>query len=295
MGIEVEGPDGKVHTFADNTPHEQINAEMSKIYNGQGALQAVTPQAGSATSASGAVMPHMGTTPAYQSQEDMRQLLLSQMFPHAQQIIQNTPGHKMRVANAEAVGKDLAKIEEKQRAGSQILNVLGQLRSTADEAHQGEKDAYGNIVKAPSLENAIGPLEGNQWAQRMRAAVPLLGNYYEDAYNTNNRLHHIIHGLTTAFVTASAGGNMSDARQKAFEETMGAMMNATSKKEFDKIAHDAEQIIRDTFAMTPGAATQPQASSRGRQPQALRQTFINNQTGQPETFEVQNGQWVKVQ
>lgn len=284
MGIEVEGPDGKVHSFPDNTPHDQIMGEMSKLYNTQGSLSAATPQAGSATAASGAVMPHMGTMPSYQSQEDFRQLFLSQMFPHAQQLIQNTPGHKMRVANAEAVGKDLAKIEEKQRAGSQILNVLGQLRSTADEA-----DKSGN------LSSAIGPLEGGQWAQRVRAAVPVVGNYYEDAYNTNNRLHHIIHGLTTAFVTASGGQNMSDARQKAFEETMGAMMNATNKKEFDKIAHDAEAIIRDTFALSTGTPTQPQASSRGRQPEAIRKSFINNETGQSETFEVRNGQWVKVQ
>lgn len=296
MGIEVEGPDGKVHTFPDGTPQDQIMGEMSKLYNVQGTLSAVTPQTGRPTAASGAIMPHMMSTPAYRSDEDWEQLLLSRMFPHAQSIIQNTPAHKMRSAAAEGAGKNLAKIEEKQRAGTQILNVLGQLRTTADEAHTGVKDAKGNYVKAPSLAGAIGPMEGGAFAQKIRQMIPGVAGYYENEYNTNNRLHHIIHGLTTAFVTASAGQNMSDARQKAFEETMGAMMHATSKEEFDKILHDAEAIIKDTFGLTPGAYAQPTQSNRvPQQAPSVRQQFRNQKTGELETFEVRNGQWVKVQ
>lgn len=288
MPIEVEGPDGRVHPFPDNTPHEQINQFMSQQYGGQGSLSPVQPQAGQATAASGAVMPNMQSVPAYHTDEDRKNIGLGFLFPHMGPIIQNTPGHALRMEAAKTAGKNLGQLEERQRAGLQVLDALNLLKETADDGH-----------KAGNLGSAIGPIESNQTLQKVRAAIPVVGNYYEPSYNLNNRLNHAVHGLVTEFVaSASKGGiTMSDARQKAFEETMGAMLHSTSKEEFDKIAHDAERIIKGTFGLAPGVKQESTRSSRVDAPAdgAVRQQFMNNQTGQLETFELRNGQWAKVQ
>lgn len=138
--------------------------------------------------------------------------------------------------------------------------------------------------------------------QRARAATAgKVYAPYERGYNLHNQLTHDIHGLTTAFVSsASRGGvNMSDARQKVFEETMGAMMRSTSKDEFDKIKKDAERIIRGTFGLAPGAAVGPTRSSRPIEGQVsaapVRQQFRNKASGAIETFEMSPQGWKKVE
>lgn len=288
MPIEVEGPDGKVHSFPDNTSHEQINSQMSSLYGGGGALSAIQPQAGDATAASGNVMPNMQSTPSYRTREDNMNLALGAVFPHMQQIIQNTPGHALRMEAAKTAGKNLGNLEERQRAGLQVLDALNLLGETADQGF-----TEGN------LSGAIGPVESIPLMQRIRASIPLVGSAYEKEYNLHNRLMHAIHGLTTEFVaSASKGGiNMSDARQKAFEETMGAMMSSTTKEEFDKIRHDAERVIRGTFGLAPGVKSEPQRSSRVQEPQqpTIRQQFRNQKTGTVDTFELIDGQWKKAQ
>lgn len=286
MGIEVEGPDGKVHAFPDGTSNEQINAQMSRQYGDGGALQPYNQKAGDATAASGAVTPSMQSVPDYMTDEDMDQLMLTRMFPHAASVISNTPGHKARVSQAEVVGKNLGNLEERQRGGQQVMGILQKLKTTADKGHE---DGI--------LESAIGPVDSSPMFQKVRGAIPGIGNYYEKSYNLNNQLNHIIHGLTTAFVSsASKGGiQMSDARQKAFEETMGAMMHATNKEDFDRIYHDAEQIIAGTFGLTPGASAEPTRSSRVAQPvgpTGNAQRYHNPKTG--EVIQWDGKQWQKV-
>lgn len=286
MPIEVEGPDGRVHSFPDGTSHEQIGSQMTSLYGGKGSLAPLQPKAGDATAASGAVMPNMQSVPEYHSDEDRRNMALGMLFPHMNQIIQNTPGHALRMEAAKTAGKNLGQLEERQRAGLQVLDALNLLKETAEDGH-----------RTGNLDSAIGPLESSPTLQKVRAAVPVVGGYYAPSYNLNNRLNHAIHGLVTEFVaSASKGGiTMSDARQKAFEETMGAMMHATSKEEFDKISHDAERIIRGTFGLAPGVKQEPTRSSRveaGHAP-AVRRQFQNERTGQYETFELRNGQWVR--
>lgn len=287
MGIEVEGPDGQVHTFPDGTSNEQINSQMSQKYGSGGSLQPQEPRAGDATPASGAIMPGMQSVPGYRSAEDWDQLALTKMFPHAASVIQNTPGHQQRIEQARTVGKNLGNLEERQRGGLKVLDMLHQLGETADEGHRD-----GN------LESAIGPLESSAIFQKARAIVPGLGSYYDKAYNLHNQLNHDIEGLVTAFISAAGKGgiNMSDARQKAFHETMGAMMNATSKEEFDKIKKDAERIIKGTFDLAPGAKVDPTNSSRStvKPPQPVRQQFRNKTTGAIETMEWDGKQWHRV-
>lgn len=289
MPIEVVGPDQKVHSFPDGTSQEMISSQMQGIYGGRGALKPQgLPGPGSATPASGAIMPSMQSTPRYHTGEDDENLVMGMMFPHMKQIIQNTPGHALRMEQAKTAGKNLGNLEERQRGGTQVLEMLNQLGETADEGHA-----------AGHLDQAIGPIDASPTFQRVRAAVPLVGDYYEKGYNLHNQLMHDIHGLTTAFISsASKGGiQMSDARQKAFEETMGAMMKATSKEEFDKIKKDAERIIKNTFGLAPGATIEPTRSSRATAPQQQqpqRQQFRNKSTGAIETFEWDGAKWKKV-
>lgn len=286
MPQEIEGPDGKIHTFPDGATDEQINSQMSRVYGGRGVLEAYAPRAGDATPASGAVMPSMQGTPSYRTREDNVNLALGVMYPHMQQIIQNTPGHKQRMSQAEVVGKNLGNLEERQRGGLQVLEMLNKLGHTADEGH-----ASGN------LDSAIGPIDASPTFQRIRAAIPGIGSYYEKPYNLHNQLSHDIHGLTTAFISSAGKGGitMSDARQKAFEETMGAMMKATNKEEFDKIKKDAEDIIKGTFGLAPGATVEPSRSARTAPPPPAStggQRYINPQT--KEVIEWNGREWKKV-
>ncbi len=289
MAIEVVGPDGKMHTFPDDTPTDKINEQMSSVYGGAGTLapSAGLQSAGQQTAAQGAIMPNLQTVPPYQSKEDWSNIAMSQLLPGAAGVIQNTPGHKYRMTMAEQSAKNLSGLEERQRAGVQVLQMLGQLGHTADEGHA-----------AGSLDQAIGPVDSSPTFQRVRAALPVIGNYYEKPYNLHNQLMHDIHGLTTAFVSAAgkSGITMSDARQAAFEETMGAMMKATNKQEFDKIKVDAERIIANTFGLESPPLPQKRGEGHGQQkaPERFRQTFRNQQTGTLEEFEWTGTQWQKV-
>ena len=292
MPIEVEGPDGRVHPFADDTPDETIHSFMENIYGRKGQfLTPQTPQAGAPTAASGVTMPHMASTPGYMSSEDYKQLMLSQMFPHAAQLLQNTPGHQLRVAAAKKVGENLGNLEERQRAGRVVVDMLHQLGETADEGH---KNKY--------LEGAIGPLDANEYWQRGRALalgwVPGLGKSIEGSYNLHNQLEHDIEGLTTAFIASAAKGGitMSDSRQKAFKDTMGAMMKATTKEEFDKIKKDAARIIEGTFGLAPGAYIAPRSSNRApeQQHQQRPRKYATAPDGRPVVLELDGRQWSEV-
>ena len=287
MPIEVEGPDGKIHTFPDGTAQDAMMSQLSSQYPGSYSLAPVQPQAGDATAASGNIMPNMRSVPSYRTHEDNVNLAIGAMYPHLTKVIQNTPGHELRVAAAREAGKNLAGLEERQRAGMQVLQMLGNLGHTADEGQ-----------RTGNLDSAIGPLESSPTFQTIRAAIPGIGNWYEKSYNLNNQLTHDIHGLTTAFIGAAArgGGSMSDARQKAFEETMGAMMRSTTKEEFDKIKADADKIIRATFGLSPPTEVRPGPSAERTPTEApvIRQ-FLNKSTGQYETFRLNGQQWEKVQ
>lgn len=272
MPIEVEGPTGKVHQFDDTTPQDQIMAQMSKLYGTSGSLQPHAPRPGDATPASGAVMPSMQSVPNYRSHEDDENLVLGSLFPHMVPLIQNTPGHVQRVEQAKTIGKDLGNLEEKQRAGTQVRDMLHQLGETADEGH-----ARG------ALDQAIGPVNQSDIFQRVRGAIPGLSRWYEGGYNLHNQLMHDIDGLVTAFVASSGNIKMSDSRQKAFTDTMGRMMNATNKTEFDKIKKDAERIINGTFGLAPGAVPAGTGSGRVAVPAPAASTapiYHNPATGQ---------------
>lgn len=290
MPIEVVGPDGAVHPMPDDWSQEQINAEMAGRYPEHkkgGVLRPIGPQPGDATAASGAVMPGMQSVPKRSADnETMQQLMLGELFPHGAKLIQNSPGQLQEAEYRKTIGKNLGNLEERQRGGTEVLDMLHQLGQTADEGH-----------KAGALDKAIGPVNQFDTVQTVRGAIPLVKNYYEQGYNLHNQLMHDIDGLVTAFVSsASKGGiQMSDARQKAFQDTMGRMMRSTNKEEFDKIKQDAERIIRGTFGLAPGATVAPTRSSRTPPPAAAAagaQIYHNPSTG--EKIQWDGTQWRKV-
>jgi len=209
-------------------------------------------------------MAGMGTTPAYQSDEDWQAIAADVALNQGKglsSIINQSPGHMQRKAYAEGIGKAQAGLAERQRAGMDVLSSLQQLVDTA-KASQGEDAASGR--KGDRLNEAIGPYndmsgEVVKGLVGLPSAMTIKSLWNPEAYDLNNRLHHDIEGLTTSFITsASKGGlNMSDARQKAFADTMGAMMKATKPDEFYKIAKDAENIVRDSFGIPADAQLAP--------------------------------------
>ena len=244
-------------------------------------------------------MAGMGTTPAYQSDEDWQAIAADVALNGGKglsSIINQSPGHMQRKAYAEGIGKAQAGLAERQRAGMDVLSSLQQLVDTAKASQEEDKGR-----KSDRLNEAIGPYndmsgEVVKGFVGLPSAMTVKSLWNPEAYDLNNRLHHDIEGLTTSFITsASKGGlNMSDARQKAFADTMGAMMKATKPEEFYKIAKDAENIVRDSFGIPAEAKLAPyttqgkimqdqqQAEADSREPVNPRLSFVPQD--QPMTF-----------
>lgn len=284
MPIEIEGPDGKRHSYPDGTPDDAIKRDMQVIYRGfKGAPP--PPKAGDQTALTGPLAsPRMQTVQPYQSDEDWNQIALAAALGEKNrgiiQAIQSTPGRQQRMKEAEAVGAAQGKYQELQRHGAANMRLLDQIRATFNEADpQTQSAAIGpqNTTRMPAKQplmiggyaipfmeqpTTVDPRTGIPYGEEM---TPVLRNAIvkpndeqaQKAWNLQNRLEHDIEGLTTKFImTAGAGANMSDARQKAFTDTIGAMIKASSPEEFHNIANDAENILRETFGLS-----MPQASN----------------------------------
>lgn len=287
MPYTVTGPDGKVHTFPDGTPAQAAIDALSKQYKGSFSALAPAsglPEGGSPTVASGAVMPSMQSTPPYVSDEDAMTLGLSMVLPTSgMRALQNTPGHAMRVEMAKKTADNLASLEEKQRAGMQILKGLDMVRKTV---HGAPDDV---------LQNAIGPTASSPWFQGTRRTisglVPGPVTPYDESYNLNNLLHHDIHGLVTQFMTAGKALNMSDERQKAFEATMADMLKATNRDDLNRVAEHADAIIRSSFGLPMKEI--PEERRRTETPASADKIYVNPNTG--EKIKWNGSAWEKVQ
>lgn len=161
-------------------------------------------------------------------------------------IINQSPAHEGAREYQKGLAKEAAALDERRRAGGQVMSQLQALGDAANEMYGSDKNAFlgaiGPYNTTPYMDKL--PVIGGMTVPKATAAYGGDGK----AWNVQNRLQHMIHGLTTSFVASAGKGlNMSDSRQQAFEETMGAMMKATNKEEFDKITHDAADIIRKTF------------------------------------------------
>jgi len=288
MPIEIQGPDGKLHSYPDGTPDSAIKADMRVIYRGFGGAPA-TPRAGDPTALTGPIAsPRMQTVQPYQSDEDWNTAMMAAALGEKNRgfvdTLMKTPGHAQRMKEAEAVGSAQGKFQELQRHGAANLRLLDQIRATFNEATPDiQTEAIGpqNTTKLPAKQplmipwtniavpfmeqpTTVDPRSGIPYAEEMtpvrrNAIVNPKDEKAKKAWDLQNRLEHDIEGLTTKFImTAGAGANMSDARQKAFTDTIGAMVKATSPEEFHNIANDAENILRETFGISmPQAAALP--------------------------------------
>lgn len=289
MPVEIEGPDGRVHSYPDGTPDAAIKRDMQTIYRGAQASAPPSQRAGDPTALTGpTASPRMQTVQPYQTDEDWNQIALTAALGEKNrgivQAIQSTPGRQQRLKEAEAVGTAQGKYQELQRHGAANLRLLDQIRATFNEASPDiQTEAIGpqNTTKLPPRQplmipglniavpfmeqpTTVDPRTGIPYNEEMtpvrrNAIVNPNDDKAKKAWNLQNRLEHDIEGLTTKFImTAGAGANMSDARQKAFTDTIGAMVKATSPEEFHNIANDAENILRETFGISmPQAASLP--------------------------------------
>ena len=224
------------------------------------------PQHGDKTAVTGAPMPSMQTTPDYYSDEDQQNLALALISPRAATAMASSPGRLLRAEQAKTVGKELGSVEERQRAGTQVLKGFGDLR----DAIAGADDATVSAALGPYNMSQVPPSERSWSLSALRDPNTMTRPQADAAYrptpqrekiwNFQNLVTHLVDGLTEEFVASAgrSGVQMSDARQKVFEETMGRMRQATSKSEALKIAGHAEDIIRDSFAL-PRAAPTPKA------------------------------------
>lgn len=171
-------------------------------------------------------------------------------------IINQDPAHEGARSYQKKVGEEAAALEERRRAGQLVLGQLNDLSGVAKDYQEKDpaafKRATGPYNTTPYMEKL--PLVGGMTVPK--AAAAYMPGADPKPWDIQNRLQHMIHGLTTSFVASAGKGGvqMSDARQKVFEETMGAMMQATSPEEFNRITHDAAEIIRKTFNLPPGEA-----------------------------------------
>jgi tetratricopeptide (TPR) repeat protein len=101
-------------------------------------------------------MAGMGTTPAYQSDEDWQAIAADVALNGGKglsSIINQSPGHQQRKAYAEGIGKAQAGLAERQRAGMDVLSSLQQLVDTA-KASQGEDAVI--LLKVAKTHLALG-------------------------------------------------------------------------------------------------------------------------------------------
>lgn len=264
MPIEIEGPDGKVHTFPTGTPMEQVQAQIARVYGGSQSRG--LPQAGANTPTTGSMQPSSQTTPPYFQEEDEQNLMMAKILGGPKAVsdaIQRTPGHQYRVTQATEVAKNQAAVEAAQRTGTNILKSYAQL--------------YNKFNKIPDdvLQNAIGsrntvpysqytPLIGGMTRPEAAAAYPFMpypnasgwgipgfnGKDADDAWNAQNLLSHDVHGITNAFMSGAGKSlNMSDKRQEVFESAMKDFMKATNRKSAKEILDHAKGIIANDFGI----------------------------------------------
>ncbi len=167
-------------------------------------------------------------------------------------LLKADPTQEARVKQAEKMGVNAANLAERRRAGTNVEKTFDHFQDVANSMYTQNKDAF---------DNSIGRLNNNDIFQTARSSTlgKLPFNTYQQAADNHNRMNHLIDGLTTAFMSSAAGSGlqMSDSRMAKFEETMGAMRRASSKKEFDGIMTDARKIIRDVFSLDQGRGAVP--------------------------------------
>lgn len=257
MAVEVEGPDGKVHAFPDGTPSDEIHQKMTGIY---GNPKSGLPAAGTPTPTAGAVMPGSQTVPGYMTSEDMENVMRAKLLggPRAAATaLEQAPGLVYQREYGKKVAGNQAALEDRQRAGFDILPGIDQLRRMVREANDVDwKNAAGpyNAQKQPASNEVW--LSPSAWRAPEMTPTQARASYgwsagdkqNQDAWRLQNEMEHLIGAVTDQYVAAVGKGVAgSDARMELFKDLMRRMMTAPTRAEAEKILDTAEASARNTF------------------------------------------------
>lgn len=251
MPIEITGPDGKVHSFADGTTSEQINAAMSARYAAPAAPAA--PQ-GPALGESYGQMP-AGTYPGRmtaqptapdasmvplsdEAQKAIKALRYNQFkgdragVSAANDILLRDPTYQARAAQAKKMGEDAASLQAKQAAGARVLQAFNEMTRKVEAWRE----------YAPDLFNAAtGPWNSNETFQSAT------GWANRGAQDLNTMLHHDIGRLVALYreMPSSGKGTGSDAQDANFQNAIGHWMKSPSPEGAMAILQSAKNLIKD--------------------------------------------------
>lgn len=251
MSIEITGPDGKVHAFADGTSSEQINAAMTARYAAPAAP--VEPQGPALTGTYGQTPP--GTYPGRMTPQptapDASMVPLSDEAGKALKALRynqfkgdragvsaandtllRDPTYQARAAQAKKMGEDAASLQSKQAAGARVLQAFNEMTQKVNAW----KD------HAPDLFNAAtGPWNSNEHVQNWTGWA----NRGGQALNT--MLHHDVGRLVALYreMPSSGKGAGSDAQDANFKEAIGHWMAAPDPESAMAILQSAKNLIKD--------------------------------------------------
>jgi hypothetical protein len=237
----------------------------------------------------GLTLPNAPSAPSYQAVTGQPYLtnadwmnVMTDIFTNGgknmSQILNNAPAHKGAQTYQEGLGKNAAALDERKRAGSEVIPGINELRAMISSASDADwKTAMGPYNTSQQPPSAEVPFSLGAWrsdkmtpTQARAAFAPSDAN--AKAWNLQNQVNHLVNALTEQYVAAAGKGgiNMSDARQKVFEETMGALRGATTRQEALKILGTAENTTRNVFGL-PGNDMIAKGSPTGKEipPEAI--------------------------
>jgi hypothetical protein len=324
--IDVEGPDGQVHTFPSGTPDDQIIS----YFGGKGKLQTIQspapatalPGPGDPSAVNGAIMPSLQSTPPYQTAEDRANIALSTLLPRGSvQALQNTPGHAYRMEQAKKAADTVEETENRQRLGATVLRSIAQLQdsfqNTPDDVLKG---AIGPRNTKPYSEHL--PFIGGMTDPQAATAYSMMPNFTgspsaKKSWEAQNLFGHDVNGIVTAIMQGGKSINMSDARQQAYTSTVKDFLSQPDRRSAQEILDHLKGIVANDFNLPPYKANQimrehmadiqlekakaQHAAATGAAPQSQQtaaptvRQFRNKATGAIENFQWNGSQWQKAQ
>jgi len=272
MGVKVKGLDGQIHELPDGSTEDDVMRYFGQPNQGM-------PQPGQRTPTAGAVMPGSQTFPKYHNDTDWENVLAAKIIggPRAAATaLEQAPGLVGQREYAKKIAGNQANLEERQRAGLDILPGIDALRDMVQKAKDEDwKYAAGpyNAQKQPASNEVW--LSPSAWRAPEMTPTQARASYgwnsnnpeYQRQWKLQNDMEHLVGALTDQYV-ASAGkvAAGSDARMELFKDLMKRMMFAPTKEDAMHILETAEASARNTFHLPARAKESAKGESRQADP-----------------------------
>lgn len=254
MPIQIEGPDGQMHVFDDNTPMDTITGQLSKTYGT--AVHAPTPPPdptqppGTQPGGLQASMNAEGGDPTMVplSPTARGNQLMSTVFGMAgnragetgfNAAVQNDPTFQSRKAQATALGKNAALLATKQEVGKRIFDEFNNMESKVRAWQQHAPGAF---------NGATGRWNSNNWVQ------DATGFMNPGASNLHTLLTHDIDKLTNLYRQipgTGPGGVITDQQAEVFKDAIGQWMQERSAPGAWAVISSAKDMIRAQAGLSP--------------------------------------------